>query len=117
MSQPLPDGSFEPSVPDKPSTPGSIQRLKALLRKTLRVTIQDGRIFLGTFVGTDKHLNILLVNSEEYRIGPDAVDGDPNGRFVGQILVPWRLVQKVEVGGPNVRQPLPTDEEDESLYA
>ncbi|KZT68791.1 hypothetical protein DAEQUDRAFT_655213, partial [Daedalea quercina L-15889] len=80
----------------RPSTPTSIQRLKSLLRLQLRVTIDDGRIFIGTFVGTDKQLNILLVSTEEFRIGPDAADSNPNGRFAGQVMIPWRLVRKVE---------------------
>ncbi|KAH9921339.1 uncharacterized protein B0H18DRAFT_861604, partial [Fomitopsis serialis] len=74
----------------------SIQHLKSLLRLPIRVAIDDGRIFMGTFVGTDKQLNILLVSTEEFRIGADAVDGNPNGRFVGQVMIPWRLVRKVE---------------------
>ncbi|EPS98084.1 hypothetical protein FOMPIDRAFT_1080916, partial [Fomitopsis schrenkii] len=77
-------------------TPPSIQSLKSLLRLPLRVTIDDGRIFIGTFVGTDKQLNILLVSTEEFRIGPDAVDGNPDGRFVGQVMIPWKLVRRAE---------------------
>ncbi|KAF9810416.1 hypothetical protein IEO21_06953 [Rhodonia placenta] len=88
--------SLEDTALSRPSTPESVRRLKSLLQQLLRVTILDGRIFLGTFVGTDQQLNILLVNSEEYRIGPESVDGDPNGRFVGQLMVPWRLIKAVE---------------------
>ncbi|EED85760.1 predicted protein [Postia placenta Mad-698-R] len=88
--------SLEDTALSRPSTPESVRRLKSLLQQLLRVTILDGRIFLGTFVGTDQQLNILLVNSEEYRIGPESVDGDPNGRFVGQLMVPWRLIKTVE---------------------
>ncbi|EED84753.1 predicted protein [Postia placenta Mad-698-R] len=88
--------SLEDTALSRPSTPESVWRLKSLLQQLLRVTILDGRIFLGTFVGTDQQLNILLVNSEEYRIGPESVDGDPNGRFVGQLMVPWRLIKTVE---------------------
>ncbi|KAL0947708.1 hypothetical protein HGRIS_013794 [Hohenbuehelia grisea] len=74
----------------------SLQHLHALLRHTLRISTTDGRVFIGTFAGTDQPLNVLLANAEEYRIGPDE---SPNGRFVGQILVPWRLVEKVEAQG------------------
>ena len=41
-------------------------------------------------------MNILLVNTDEFRIGPGE---NPNGRYVGQVLVPWRLVVKVEAQG------------------
>ena len=71
----------------------SLSAVQGLLNDTLRVTITDGRIFLGTFVGTDSELNILLLNTDEFRLGPNE---NPNGRFVGQVMIPWRLVNKVE---------------------
>ncbi|KAJ6569420.1 hypothetical protein B0H19DRAFT_1135402 [Mycena capillaripes] len=72
----------------------AVERLKGLLCETLRVTVADGRIFIGSFAGTDKPLNILLLNTDEFRLGPDE---NPDGRYVGQILIPWRLVVKAEV--------------------
>lgn len=71
----------------------SLSAVQSLLNDTLRVTIADGRIFLGTFVGTDSELNILLLNTDEFRLGPNE---NPNGRFVGQVMIPWRLVERVE---------------------
>ena len=71
----------------------SLSAVQGLLNDTLRVTVTDGRIFLGTFVGTDSELNILLLNTDEFRLGPNE---NPNGRFVGQVMIPWRLVNKVE---------------------
>jgi len=76
-----------------PATPAH-DRLRALLRQILRVVVEDGRVFLGTFAGTDKALNVLLVNTEEYRPSPG--DGY-EGRFVGQVMIPWKFVKKVEV--------------------
>lgn len=70
----------------------AVRKLIELLRQILRITINDGRVYLGTFAGTDKLLNILLLNAEEYRIGQDGIAE----RFVGQVLVPWRLVLNVE---------------------
>ncbi|KAI0313047.1 hypothetical protein OF83DRAFT_589693 [Amylostereum chailletii] len=71
----------------------SIKLLKSLLRTTLRVTVTDGRIFIGMFVGTDKGLNIILINTDEFRLGPDE---NPGGRYIGMVLLPWRLVVRVE---------------------
>ena len=71
----------------------SLSAVQSLLNDTLRVTVTDGRIFLGTFVGTDSELNILLLNTDEFRLGPNE---NPNGRFVGQVMIPWRLVRRVE---------------------
>ncbi|KAF9040602.1 hypothetical protein BJ165DRAFT_1317280, partial [Panaeolus papilionaceus] len=69
----------------------ALSRISALLRQILRITTTDGRIFIGTFAGTDKPLNIILVNTDEYRIGQQ---GD--GRYVGQVMFPWKVITKVE---------------------
>src|SRR5215471_8299855 len=76
------------------SSPTSIVKIKALLRQIVRITVLDGRIFLGTFVGMDQPLNIILINTEEFRQG---CGGSPVGRYVGQVMIPWRLVTKAEV--------------------
>jgi small nuclear ribonucleoprotein (snRNP)-like protein len=92
----------------------SIELLESLLRETLRILLSDGRIIIGTFVGTDKAMNILLVNTDEFRLGPGE---NPNGRFVGQVLVPWKFVQKVEVRATYGAGDLSGDEDrDKELY-
>lgn len=73
----------------------AVRRLRALLRQTVRVAICDGRVFLGTFAGTDKQLNVLLLNADEFRFAPPR-HANPDGRYVGLVLVPWRLVVRVE---------------------
>jgi N-alpha-acetyltransferase 38, NatC auxiliary subunit len=78
------------------SVMSALHVLKSLLRKTLRVTIDDGRIFLGTFAGTDKDLNVILVSTSEFRSGEGE---NPDGRFVGQVMIPWRFVVTTEVQG------------------
>ncbi|KAF8233399.1 hypothetical protein L208DRAFT_896471 [Tricholoma matsutake] len=77
----------------QPNPSPALDRLKGLLRQTLRVTISDTRIFIGSFAGTDQVLNIILINAGEYRFG---LEENFDGRFVGQVVIPWRLVTKVE---------------------
>lgn len=95
----------------------NVERLKGMLKQTIRVSVTDGRVFLGTFAGTDKQLNLLLINADEYRLGPDAGPEGLEARYVGQIMVPWRLVVRVEgkLGGPQT-QGRPSDSDDESMY-
>ncbi|KAG1746840.1 hypothetical protein EDB19DRAFT_328693 [Suillus lakei] len=81
--------SMSPSGTDQSTCP-SIAALKSLLTTTLRITTSDNRVFIGTFMGTDQLLNIILVNTEEYILGNEA------SRFVGQVMLPWRLVLHVE---------------------
>jgi N-alpha-acetyltransferase 38, NatC auxiliary subunit len=84
----------------------SISALKNILQQVLRITVLDGRIFLGTFVGTDQMLNVLLANAEEFRIGPNE---NPNGRYVGQVMIPWKLVVKAEAQVPSKNRDRPNE--------
>ncbi|KAF5356132.1 hypothetical protein D9756_004288 [Leucocoprinus leucothites] len=78
------------SVPQTPA----ITKLQSLLRQFVRITTSDGRIFIGTFTGTDKLLNIILTNAEEYRVqGSDEL---PDGRYVSLVMIPWRHITGVE---------------------
>jgi small nuclear ribonucleoprotein (snRNP)-like protein len=78
----------------------AVRNLKSILRGTLRVIINDNRAFVGTFVGTDKSLNILLLNTEEFRL--DAGENTA-GRYVGQVMIPWRIIQSIglQIGETN----------------
>lgn len=70
----------------------AIAVVRELLKETLRIVTSDNRVFIGTFVGTDQLLNILLVNTDEYILESDT----PTGRYVGQVMVPWRLIIQIE---------------------
>jgi hypothetical protein len=55
---------------------------------------------MGIFAGTDKPLNIILINAEEYRISQNPgqkVEVIEASRYVGQVLLPWKMIVKVEV--------------------
>ncbi|KAG7095140.1 hypothetical protein E1B28_005921 [Marasmius oreades] len=91
----------------------AVNSLRSLLNNVLRISVLDGRIFLGSFLGTDQALNLLIADTEEFRIlnahskDPDISNWDgrirdgmflenPKGRYVGQVLIPWKQVVKVE---------------------
>lgn len=43
----------------------------------VRVTITDKRMMVGTFIGFDKHLNMVLADTEEHRLLKPKKKGDP----------------------------------------
>ena len=78
----------------------ALDSLRSFLQQVLRITTVDSRIFMGVFAGTDKPLNIILINAEEYRISQipgQKVEVIEDGRYVGQVLLPWKMIVKVEV--------------------
>lgn len=82
------------------SAPTALDSLQSFLQQVLRITTVDCRIFMGVFAGTDKPLNIILINAEEYRIFQNPgqkVEVIGDGRYVGQVLLPWKMIVKVEV--------------------
>ncbi|KAF9521056.1 hypothetical protein BS47DRAFT_1286270, partial [Hydnum rufescens UP504] len=71
-----------------------LETLRSTLSQYYRITIKDGRVFIGTFVCIDRERNMILTNTEEFMLG----QADPNtGRFVGMVMIPWRYVVKAEV--------------------
>lgn len=74
----------------------AVSQVKALLQRTLRVSISDGRLFVGTFACVDKQLNIVLTNTEEFRLGPPGSPPPVQGRYVTMVMIPWKFVTKVE---------------------
>ncbi|EJT99102.1 hypothetical protein DACRYDRAFT_39269, partial [Dacryopinax primogenitus] len=57
-----------------------------------RLSITDGRVFIGTFACIDKEKNLVLINADEYRFE----EGRWMDRYVAMIMVPWDLVKTVE---------------------
>jgi small nuclear ribonucleoprotein (snRNP)-like protein len=91
----------EPTSSAERSRP-ALAAFQRLLRRSIRLTTIDGRVFLGTLVGADKAMNILMVSTHEYRPGEPPGARTPQmegGRFIGQAMVPWKRVVKVEVEG------------------
>ncbi|KRX07391.1 Like-Sm (LSM) domain [Pseudocohnilembus persalinus] len=56
----------------------------------VRVTISDGRILVGTFIAFDKHLNVVLCETEEFRFIKNKNKDQPDRqikRVVGMIIL------------------------------
>ncbi|KAJ3023938.1 hypothetical protein HKX48_009146 [Thoreauomyces humboldtii] len=103
-----------PPLPVK-STSKSLQRLQSFLNERMRVTISDGRVFIGYFMCIDSARNLILSSSEEFKDGGfvEKVDGGRNTlpdelnlvhqsfseerRFVGLIMIPGQHLVKAEV--------------------
>ena len=71
----------------------------------LRVTLQDGRSIVGTFLAFDKHLNLVLSEAEEFRTlkskgGAAMLEERTEKRNLGLVLIRGENVISLAVEGP-----------------
>jgi len=80
-----------------PAETQAVRLLRSYLTRLARVVIKDGRVFIGMFACIDKGRNIVLINTDEFRMGsaPDTVGA--TGRFIGMTMIPWRHITSVEI--------------------
>ncbi|KZT61869.1 hypothetical protein CALCODRAFT_446873 [Calocera cornea HHB12733] len=74
------------------STASAVDELRSTLSANYRVSINDGRVFMGTFACIDKEKNMVLINADEYRFE----EGRWMDRYVGMIMLPWEIVKTCE---------------------
>lgn len=88
---------------------GKNSRLENWLNYRVRVTISDTRYFVGTFFSYDRHMNIVLVDAEEFRKVKDKETGFKEiKRVVGLIMIRGEsIVSFTAEQAPVTKRPTP----------
>mmetsp|Transcript_60071 Transcript_60071/g.176287 ORF Transcript_60071/g.176287 Transcript_60071/m.176287 type:complete len:206 (-) Transcript_60071:64-681(-) len=60
------------------------RKLAQFFNWRVSVTLTDGRVLVGTLMGVDRHVNLVLCNTEEYR--KYKVKGKPEGKELKRML-------------------------------
>lgn len=85
-----------------PSGKGS--KLLRYVEHRLRITLTDSRTITGTFLAFDKHLNLVLADSEEFRTlkgsKQNIVEERQEKRNLGLIILRGENVVSIAVEGP-----------------
>ncbi|KAJ3159739.1 N-alpha-acetyltransferase 38, NatC auxiliary subunit [Geranomyces michiganensis] len=64
-------------------------KLASLLNERMRITISDGRVFVGYFMCIDRSRNTILAAADEFK--------NDERRFVGLIMIPGNHLVKAEI--------------------
>ncbi|XP_014452018.1 N-alpha-acetyltransferase 38, NatC auxiliary subunit isoform X3 [Alligator mississippiensis] len=72
------------------------RRLEALLNRSLRVRMSDGRTLVGCFLCTDRDANVILGSAHEFLKPSDSFSG-AEPRVLGLAMVPGHHIVSIEV--------------------
>lgn len=78
-------------------------KIGQLLNSRVKVTLQDGRVFIGQLLAHDKHLNFVLADCEEFRLlRKGGSTGQSERRSLGMIVLRGEEIVSVsqETGAP-----------------
>lgn len=77
-------------------------KIAQLLNCRVKVTLQDGRVFIGQLLAHDKHLNFVLADCEEFRLLKRGGGNGTERRTLGMIVLRGEEVVSVsqESGAP-----------------
>lgn len=74
-----------------------------LVNYRLRVVTLDGRQFTGTMLAFDKHMNLVLSDTEEFRVVKNS--GNEVKRTMGLVILRGETVVSVTVEAPPTNEP------------
>jgi small nuclear ribonucleoprotein B and B' len=82
--------------------------MQALINWRLKITLNDGRALVGQMLAFDRHMNLVIVDCEEFRrirTKKKAEDGEPaipqeQKRTLGLVIIRGEVVVSISVEGP-----------------
>uniref|UniRef100_A0A672TJW8 N-alpha-acetyltransferase 38, NatC auxiliary subunit n=1 Tax=Strigops habroptila TaxID=2489341 RepID=A0A672TJW8_STRHB len=86
--------------------PRSRRLLEALLNRSLRIRMSDGRTLIGAFLCTDRDANVILGSAQEFLKAADAFPGS-EPRVLGLAMVPGHHIVSIEVERDSAGPPPP----------